>query len=71
VVIEKRKANLRIGTEYRVLRNVYLRAGVDGLNTSNGLTCGFGMKIKKIKIDYSLTSYDPLGPTHKLSLSIK
>lgn len=58
---------LRAGIEYQAIDILYLRAGVSGspLNTS----FGFGLKLKKLNVDFAGTFHPVLGFTPQVSLN--
>ena len=66
--------NIGVGTEYKIMGIMNLRAGyrytVGGnpLGTASGLRAGIGVEITDYKIDYAFVPYGELGQAHRVSL---
>lgn len=65
-----------IGTEFSTVKILNLRAGYRYRTTNNefpfpySLSFGFGFNIKSAAFDYSFTSYEKLGLSRKVSITI-
>jgi hypothetical protein len=66
--------NIGLGTEYKILGIVNLRAGYryamggNDLGAASGLRAGLGVEIRDYKIDYAFVPYGELGQAHRFSL---
>ncbi|MDO9261397.1 MAG: type IX secretion system protein PorQ [Flavobacteriaceae bacterium] len=62
----KKNFNIRMGYNFRKSKEFSL------LNTRTfaGLTAGFGIKMNKIKLNYSFSKYHPVSNTHTFSLNL-
>ena len=56
------------GMSYNILDNVFLKAGVQA--NPNRFTTGFGVFIKKIRIDYGLITHPVLPLSHQVSIEV-
>ena len=56
------------GMSYNILDNVFLKAGVQA--NPNRFTTGFGVFIKKIRIDYGLMTHPVLPLSHQVSIEV-
>ena len=56
------------GMSYNILDNVFLKAGVQA--NPNRFTTGFGVFIKKIRIDYGLMTHPELPLSHQVSIEV-
>ena len=56
------------GMSYNIVDNVFLRAGV--MTNPNRFTTGFGVFIKKIRIDYGLITHPVLPLSHQVSIEV-
>jgi len=56
------------GMSYNILDNVFLRTGVQA--NPNRFTTGFGVFIKKIRIDYGLITHPVLPLSHQVSIEV-
>lgn len=61
------KTRIKSGVEYKVVKQAFVRAGI----TTNPTTYsfGFGLDLKKLKIDFSSTVHQVLGYSPQLSIS--
>ncbi len=61
------KADLRAGIEYRIIKELYLRAG---FATNPSLSCfGIGLELKKFKLDLSSTYHATLGFSPQIGMT--
>ena len=66
--------NVGLGTEYKIMGIVNLRAGYrytaggNDLGTESGLRAGLGIEIRDYKFDYAFVPYGELGQAHRVSL---
>ncbi len=64
----------KLGGEYMVAENIYLRAGYAYLQHGNelgflsGLTCGLGVNFLEYRLDYAFAPYAELGNIHRFSI---
>lgn len=59
----------QIGGEFRLLDQLALRVGYDGrIDSDNGLTAGFGVKVSDLTVDYAYVPYGQLGNNHRIGL---
>ena len=58
--------NFRIGLEYQIIDNIYLRTGINSKPTKAFF--GGGVKLGKFKIDYAVTSHEFLGMSHQAGI---
>ena len=60
---------IKVGLEYVVVRNLYLRTGV---NTNPFKSFfGIGLKLGRFHIDYAISNHDLLGFSHQANVSFK
>lgn len=61
------KTRVKSGVEYRVVKQAFIRAGI----TTNPMTYsfGFGIDLKKLKVDLASTMHQVLGYSPQLSIS--
>lgn len=61
------KARIKSGVEYKVVKQAFIRAGI----TTNPMTYtfGFGLDLKKLKVDLASTIHQVLGYSPQLSIS--
>jgi len=62
----EKRFNLRMG--YNVQRAVELR--LKEIRTFSGLSFGFGLKVKRYKLNYSYSKYHPVSDSHSFALLI-
>lgn len=70
-----------LGTEYAILSNFFLRAGYASshgpatgsakVNDLSGFAAGFGVRVRSLSLDYSLTPYGGLGNSQRVSLGAR
>jgi len=66
--------NVGLGTEYKIMGIMNLRAGYrytiggNPLGAASGLRAGLGVEITDYKIDYAFVPYGELGQAHRISL---
>ena len=58
---------LKCGIEYMIIKNLYLRTGINTI--ANFGSFGFGIHPKRLKIDYSFINSFNIGNIHEFSLS--
>ena len=59
------------GLEWWIGSMIALRGGyTTGQDTGSGISCGLGLNIRTIDLDYAYVPYGELGNTHKVSISI-
>jgi hypothetical protein len=61
------RACVRLGTEWQVHPNLFLRLGYDGREISAGL----GIKVKVVLVDYAYVAHTDLANTHRLSVGVR
>lgn len=76
-----RGAELSLGTEFRVISGLALRAGYASshaplsgsakISDLSGFAAGIGLKVLSYSIDYSMTPYGGLGNAHRVYLGAK
>lgn len=59
----------KFGMEYQIHKKIFVRSGVN-LNPGAAFF-GLGFQTWRVKIDYALQSFSPLGPTHQASASYR
>lgn len=60
------KTNFKAGIEYKIIKSIFLRTGIGSYPVHNSF--GFGLDLKRFKIDYALSSYQNIGFQHSFSL---
>ncbi len=66
------KYTFGIGAEYFMFQLLAARAGYkSGQDLGSGLRAGFGFRLSFMDIDYSMSSFGPLGSMHKLGISMR
>jgi len=59
----------QVGGELRLIEQLSLRVGYDGrIDSDNGMTAGFGVKVSDLTIDYAYVPYGRLGNNHRVGL---
>ena len=61
------KPLFKLGIEYEMIKNVYLRTGV--ANNPSVFSFGFGINMKNLKIDFGTSRHNTLGYSPALSVS--
>lgn len=69
------EATLSLGFEFKAVEMLTLRAGYrrklgEGSNTLEGITAGFGAMFGALSLDYGYRSYDELGASHFISMTV-
>ncbi len=69
------RPDVHLGGEYLVSKLLALRAGyrtgpqdIGQLSPLSGITCGFGINLNLVSIDYAFVPYGGLGMTHRVAL---
>ncbi|MFQ5604912.1 MAG: PorV/PorQ family protein [bacterium] len=57
-----------VGTEYKFMNRIALRGGYVYNQDDYGITTGFGVTTKKVKLDYSYTPFDVFKDVHRFSV---
>jgi len=66
-------SDIGLGTEYRIMGIINLRAGYrytfggNDLGTASGLRAGLGVEFRDYKLDYAFVPYGELGQAHRIS----
>jgi hypothetical protein len=60
-------AQLKVGIEYHIVEQLYLRAGISSNPFLN--TFGFGLKLQKFQVDFATSIHSTLGFTPQMSLT--
>lgn len=59
--------DIKLGIQYRVIEDLYLRTGFSGLNNTHSF--GGGLQLQRFVIDYAVRVDRDLGSTHNFGLS--
>ncbi|MGR3810624.1 hypothetical protein [Jiulongibacter sp. NS-SX5] len=66
--IPEQKPSFRVGLQYALKENLFLRSGIDTAIKTNHF--GFGYRYEKWQLDYAANTHPTLGLSHHLSLSM-
>ena len=75
--VKEKKTTLSAGVEYIVLSGLSLRTGylknlnMENIETGTGISGGFSLMVRKLKLEYAVTPFGELGDSQRFSMGMK
>ena len=75
--VKEKKTTLSAGVEYIILSGLSLRTGylknlnMENIETGTGISGGFSLMVRKLKLEYAVTPFGELGDSQRFSMGMK